>query len=785
MRKKNSLWFFALTLLLLIGAVTPLSGAASGSGASAENAVAKVKNDIVMRTGSAKAMFKGKLTYIDGMNLNVIPFTKSGETYVPLRFIVESLGGKVAANSNTSYTVTVSNKKVTITVNSRVLDFDGLKSNMNQAALIENDRLYVPLSAVTSITGKNVFNENGLIIISDNKAPLTLPGDAAALDKLKAELSVISSFGSYDELKDYLAKQEEELAKTRNQYYLTDDMVTADAAMPMPAEQAESSAAEVAGAPESSPSANATDSNERDGDYSEVNVQVKGVDEADIIRTDGTYIYALSLNQLVIVKAYPSSEMKVLSRYNFSAKNGGTQPIEMYADKDKLTVITNDYSGMTNILVFDITDKENPKIIKETGIKGYYLSSRKIGNDVYVTAVSYMYAYTNNGQTPEYYNSGKAVPIPAPDICVFPGPVYNMQTLTIAGISLNDIDREPDISQYMGAGENIYVSGKYMYIAQTSYNYGYDDISDEMPWLADAMPQGGWGQSTIIHKFALYDGHVSFIGSGAVPGYILNQFSMDEYASYFRIATSTNNANNVYILDSQLKIKSKIEDIAPGEHIYSTRFMGNKGYMVTFKTVDPLFVIDLNPDDPKILGALKIPGYSDYLHPYDENTLIGFGKDTVEHKGTALYQGMKIAIFDVTDVSNPKERFVEVIGGRGTDSPLLYDHKALLFDKNKNLLAFPVTVYEGGDGLTSYGTFTFQGAYVYDISLEKGFVKRGEITHLTADEYKKAGNYYYDTSSEIRRLLYIGDSLYAFSDRQLSAHNIANVKYINSVKMSE
>ena len=174
---------------------------------------------------------------------------------------------------------------------------------------------------------------------------------------------------------------------------------------------------------------------------------------------------------------------------------------------------------------------------------------------------------------------------------------------------------------------------------------------------------------------------------------------MDEYEQHFRIATTTRqvwdsdkmSSNNVYILDDELDVVGELEDLAPGEKIYSVRFMGKKGYIVTFKKIDPLFVIDLSDhSNPLVLGKLKIPGYSDYLHPYDENHLIGIGKDTVEaadelteSRGLDFgwYQGVKMAIFDVTDVENPIELHKVVIGDRGTDSPVLYDHKAFLFDR--------------------------------------------------------------------------------------------------------
>ena len=269
---------------------------------------------------------------------------------------------------------------------------------------------------------------------------------------------------------------------------------------------------------------------------------------------------------------------------------------------------------------------------------------------------------------------------------------------------------------------------------------------------------------------------------------------MDEHNGFFRIATTVGNVwgtgdniskNNVYILDDTMNITGKIEDIAPGEMIYSVRFMGKRGYIVTFKTVDPLFVIDLeDPSNPKILGALKIPGYSDYLHPYDENHIIGFGKDTVEIKGNAYYKGMKIALFDVTDVTNPIQKFSEIIGDRGTESDVLRNHKALLFSKSKNLLAFPVTVMEVNDAVEkydlAYGEFAFQGAYVYNIDIENGFKLKGKITHLSDEEYQKPG-YYYNTEKYVERILYIGDTLYTLSKGMVKAHELWGMEESGSV----
>ncbi len=256
--------------------------------------------------------------------------------------------------------------------------------------------------------------------------------------------------------------------------------------------------------------------------------------------------------------------------------------------------------------------------------------------------------------------------------------------------------------------------------------------------------------------------------------------------------------NNIYVLDERLERVGTLEGLAPGERIYSARFMGSRAYMVTFRNVDPLYVIDLRePTKPTVLGELKIPGYSDYLHPYDENHLIGFGKETIElpSKGwgpdetMAFYQGMKIALFDVSDVNNPKEKFKEIIGDRGTHSELLYNHKALLFSKEKNLMAFPVDLMEIKgkeevltEGFPAYGQFSYQGAYIYGIDLQKGFQLRGRITHLSDDDYAKSGQYGYDYTKMVRRILYAGNTLYTLSEGMLKATQLPDLQALSSLE---
>jgi len=277
---------------------------------------------------------------------------------------------------------------------------------------------------------------------------------------------------------------------------------------------------------------------------------------------------------------------------------------------------------------------------------------------------------------------------------------------------------------------------------------------------------------------------------------------MDEYRENFRIATTTGHIaktfdlatsrNHVYVLDMNLTIVGKLENLAPGEKIYSARFMGERCYLVTFKKVDPLFVISLeDPSNPKVLGKLKIPGYSNYLHPYSENFLIGIGKETVEAEegDFAWYQGVKISLFDVSDVEHPKEIAKYEIGDRGTDSPVLWDHKALLFDKERNLLAIPVLVaeideekYPNGIPPFTHGDFVWQGVYVFNIA-EKDLTLRRGITHLDDEsELLKSGYYLYSEYS-VKRSLFIGDFLYAISDKKIKINSLATLQEINEIEL--
>ena len=537
-------------------------------------------------------------------------------------------------------------------------------------------------------------------------------------------------------------------------------------------------------------------------DFSATNVQVEGVDEADIVKTDGKYIYTLSNNKIYVVEAYPAYNAELISSINF---NNNFYANEMFIDEDRLLVFGNtNYNGEPEVRVngniiesmpyipkrslvqarlYDISDKENIELVKTVDVEGGYISSRKIGEYVYFVVSSYPYDDNIIPLIREDQNDFEK--IAEPTEIGYLEPIVAQSLMTIVAMPM---DEDKDIAKetIVGSADNIYASLENMYIAQSRYGW-----------------YGSGKEETYIYKIHLDKDKIDYVGSGKVPGSILNQFSMDEYDEHFRIATTKGNMwqgeseNNLYVLDEDMDVVGELEGLAPGERIYSVRFMGKKGYVVTFKKVDPLFVIDLSdPEDPNVLGKLKIPGYSDYLHPIDENHIIGIGKDTVEadedlvnNRGMefAWYQGIKMAVFDVSDVEHPIELHKEIIGDRGTDSEALHNHKAFLFDKERELLVLPIKLAEI-QGEPEYdnqqGKYTFQGAYVYNLNIEDGFDLRGRISHIdNQDVYENSGYYLGDYNSHVRRALYIGDVLYTISNNFIKMNDLLDLDELNVVEL--
>jgi inhibitor of cysteine peptidase len=623
-----------------------------------------------------------------------------------------------------------------------------------------------------------------------------------------------------------------------------------------------------------------------DIEFSETNNQVKGVDEADIVKTDGDYIYYTNNNLIYIVKANPADELESISEIDLG---DNSYPSELFVNGDKLIVIANEYtdrfardsdekqddekdldvvsskiasSYVSSILpypyysknyavakIYDISDKEDIELEEDIAIEGNYFDSRMIGDNVYLIINKYMY---NDIFPPVIYYMDGVREIPVSSISYFDVPDNSYELSIILSIDLEDNDFD-EKTILKGTSQNIFVSKDNIYLVNQNYvPYYYEEkmmieafidsnnvpedvvydlkkimdydlrestkisemefvlqkyfesltieeqeeLQSELePILEDVRQKiQKEREKTIINKFSIDGLDVEFVAQGNVLGNVLNQFSMDEFDGYFRIATTTGNSwdeknpqeNHLYVLNDDLDIVGKLDDLAPNERIYSARFMGDKAYLVTFKNIDPLFVIDLsNPKNPEVLGELKIPGYSDYLHPYDETHLIGIGKDTESFKvewgdgERVIPSGVKLALFDVSDLSNPKVIDSVVIGDRGTQSDALYDHKAFLFDKNKDIMVLPITVakideskYPEGIESWTYGDYVFMGAYVYGVDLEDGFSLKAKITHLDSD--LKSLEYYLEYDKKIQRSLYINDVLYTLSQSKIMANDMSN-----------
>jgi len=511
--------------------------------------------------------------------------------------------------------------------------------------------------------------------------------------------------------------------------------------------------------------------------YSTTNVQVQGIDEADVVKTDGTYLYHISGAKVLITRAWPASALGIVKELEFDK---GFSPALLYVDDDYLVVVGGQHDNIefpdvpqgrilpmleisTRILVFDIKDKGDVTLERDVALDGYNVTSRKKDNFIYLVNSRFV-GWFEDDQAPtlpwfrDSSAGGDKTVIDYTDIHYFPDG-YLTDYVMFAALDL--AGGELKVDTYLGWAQNIYMNHENLYLAMTDWT------------------------STTVYRFGVNATNLDFMGKGKVSGTPLNQFSMDEYDGYFRIATTeyrdwTKTTNNVFVLNSEMKTVGKITNIAPGETIYSARFMGDKGYLVTFEMVDPLFVIDIsNPRAPKILGELKIPGFSNYLHPLDDNHLLGIGMDTqvrsIEGRDFVVTRGIKLAIFDVRDVKKPKEKHVEIIGGGGTWSEALYDHKAVFF--HQGVLAISADVTDGKDN----SKLEFQGALFYEVDLEAGLTPLGSISHSSAGPVEDSG--WYHRNPNVKRVVQIEDVYYTVSQAQVMAHSAESFKRLAKIDL--
>ena len=551
-------------------------------------------------------------------------------------------------------------------------------------------------------------------------------------------------------------------------------------------------------------------------DYSKTNIQVEGVDEADIIKTDGNYIYSISENKVLITNTKDPNKINIESTIN----EGENIPVDLILYNNVLVIISskqttnlsrywyNSNSSNTVLTIYNIKDRKEPKLVKSIELHEPYNTTRCIDSNLYVFSTGIL--RTKNGKVDRKYKEDSITKeLDFKDIKYLKDNKTNVQTL-IAEIDLNNLDKDIALSSYLIDISNAYVSKENIYLLNSAYGYNNNEIE-----LKDLFTLKGifgifnddyydynYETKTQVYKFKIDKNEgVKYLTNTKVVGSIINQYSLDEKDENLRIALDTKDGTQVVVLDKKLKKIGESDKVAEGERMYASRFMGNKAYLVTFKNTDPLFVIDLSdPTNPEVLGELKIPGYSTYLHPYDENHIIGIGMNTEEvvHRdyngrvtGTwTEILGMKMALFDVSDVKNPKEIDSTTIGDRRTVSAVLSNPKALLFSKEKNLLAIPVNNYPSDFSVksseeyessiynfTNYSkNYTSEGYFVYNIDLN-GFTQKGIITHD-----KTKNNYYYN-NSKLLRGLYIDNNLYTVSEDYIKVNKLEDLEELNSLKL--
>ena len=558
-------------------------------------------------------------------------------------------------------------------------------------------------------------------------------------------------------------------------------------------------------------------------EYSTTNIQVENVDEADITKTDGDYIYSLSEDKVVITDVKDETQIKIASE--IKPEDSNTIPSDLILYNNKLIVISEKmkYSSSyyyyynnrnsTVVTVYDISDREQPKKIKDYQLEQPYYTSRCIDGRLYVISSGYL-KEENDEIVTYYYEDGKQIDSGYKNIKRIKDIDTTDQTI-LSMLDLNNINESVKVNSYLMDVENAYVSENNIYLLEEKYDGSYSNpkissifgLKGILGVFEDDDEEYDYGSYTYIYKFNLLeDGSIQYDKKAKEKGQTINQFSIDEYEGNLRVALYNSEGSRIVIFNDEMKKIGETEKLAEGEKMYSSRFLGDRAYLVTYKTIDPLFVIDLsNPENPQVLGELKIPGYSTYLHPYDENHLIGIGMQTEEkvnrdssgrvRSTTATITGMKMALFDVTDVNNPIQISDTIIGDSRTTSAILTNHKALLFSKEKELLAIPVNNYtedfeienssdEYESMVSSYTNYkkeyVSEGYFVYNINLTDGFTLKGTITHD-----KTKSKYFYYNTSRLLRGLYIDDNLYTVSEDYIKVNSLDDLQEISQLKIKE
>ena len=542
--------------------------------------------------------------------------------------------------------------------------------------------------------------------------------------------------------------------------------------------------------------------------YTTTNIQVEGVDEADLVKTDGNYLYIASGTTVSVVRVSPPNGTAVVARLDY----GGTV-LGLYISQGRLVVLENDqriinntyvwYSPVVNFMLYDDTNASAPILLRTLSLNGTYVDSRLSGGFVYAVVQQPTYVYFGGNSSfvaPSITDGKTTTKIDPADVYYSPISTSSFGQYTII-LSMSVADGSHTQEAVMtGWGSTVYASNSNIYLAFPDF-YAYP-MMGAMRLTAGVAFGGplfwrGFGGNTTIFRVALNGSGLTQVQSeGMIPGTVLNQFSIDEYNGYLRVATTgyrqlanqtSVQVNNVYVLDQSMKVVGAVENLAPTQRIYSVRFLRDTGYVVTYNRIDPLFaILFTDPTHPVVLSALELTGFSDYLHPIGNNLLLGVGKETVpapSEQGYVLYLGVKLTLFNVA--SNGSSTVVAnlTIGDRGSDSPVSTHHHAFVYDAQDGIAAFPILVAKdnysssGGVSVWTYGAEVYQGAFFFKVS-QTGIKLLGSVTQLSKGAPVDQNPDFY-----INRIVIIGGYAYSISNRMVLVSTLSDLSFAGAVKL--
>lgn len=516
--------------------------------------------------------------------------------------------------------------------------------------------------------------------------------------------------------------------------------------------------------------------------YSGTNVQVEGVDEGDIVKTDGNYLYVVRDYELIILQVSGADVTEVShimvgsAVYNEEQENGALYtcdkyPQSMYLCGDRAVVIStlSEYSDLpdgsyeaknyTAVDIYDISDRTAPTAVASLGQDGYGVDSRMIGDTLYLVTSYYPDAPVAEQPgtfAPCTYRDGEPTPLECGCIAMLP----DDDTMTFSVLGSYSIPDAGVIGtqSILGGGDTVYMNAEHLYLCRITYNDTVTDTKQDGQYEITAHTET---VDTVISRYDVAENKLAYSASATVPGGLLNQFSLDEKDGFLRVVTTedrndfrvfvdaendftnyksdgTQRSNDLFVLDGDLKQIGSVTGLAQDELVYSVRFQGDYGYFCTYRTTDPIFAVDLtDPAAPKVVGEVKLSGYSDYLHFWSEDRLFGLGMETQEitdeNGTTARLDGMKMVMIDTSDPADLKEAGFASVNADYSEA--LTNHKAILVDPERNLIAFPA-----------------EGSYlIYGYTPEEGFALRAEVAVSEWDWNNRGiviGDYFYVCGSD-------------------------------------